>query len=187
MPKSNTASTAVGPKRAGVIRLGIAAVKPGNVAEHMNAQTLATAVQNTYQEQLKSANVEAVLLDATGGAAIQAEAQQKECDYVVYTIVSHKKGGGGFGSMIGSAASVAGSTIGYGNTAAAVSANVATATVAQTVKAKDEVTLNVRLERPGSTTPKFAQDFKGKAKSGGEDIITPLVQQASQGIMTALQ
>jgi hypothetical protein len=184
---SSTNATAVGPKRAGVIRLGVATIKTGNVAEHMNAQNLGSAVQTTLTEQLKASNVEAIPIQATTGAAIQAEAQQKECDYVVYATVSHKKGGGGFGSMLGSAASVAGSTIGYGSTAAAVTANVATASVAQTVKAKDEVTLNVRVERPGSTTPKFAQDFKGKAKSGGEDIITPLVQQASQGVLASLK
>ena len=33
-----------------------------------------------------------------------------------------------------------------------------------------------------SATPSFAQTFKGKAKSAGEDIITPLVQQASTAI-----
>jgi hypothetical protein len=42
------------------------------------------------------------------------------------------------------------------------------------------------LERPGSTTPSFAQTFKGKAKSAGEDIITPLSQQASQAIITSI-
>jgi len=41
-PSNTTApSTAVGPKRAGVIRIGVVAVKPGNVAEGMNPQQLA--------------------------------------------------------------------------------------------------------------------------------------------------
>ena len=61
-----------------------------------------------------------------------------------------------------------------------------TAVVAESIKAKDEVTLDVRMERPGSTTPSFAQQFKGKAKSAGEDIITPLVQQASQAAIQAV-
>src|SRR5687767_10525149 len=90
----NTTSNQPGPKRAGVIRLGVTAVKTGNVAEGMNAAELAAAVRNTLLQNLKSGNVEVVPIDATGGAAIQAEAQQKECDYVVYTNVSHKKGGG---------------------------------------------------------------------------------------------
>ena len=178
-PSAATAP-AVGPKRAGVIRLGVPAVKTGNVAETMNANELAVAIKNSLLQQLKAANVEAVPIEATG-AAIQAEAQQKECDYVVFASVSHKKGGGGFGSMLGNSASTIAGNIGYGHgTAAAVAANATTVAVAQNIKAKDEMTLDVRLERPGSTTPSFAQQFKGKAKSAGEDIITPLVQQASQ-------
>src|SRR5689334_6417931 len=66
------ALSAVGPKRAGVIRLGVAAVKAGNVAEGMNANDLALAVKTTLLQQLKATNVEAVPIEATG-AAIQAE------------------------------------------------------------------------------------------------------------------
>lgn len=184
--QSNTAPTEIGPKRAGVIRFGVAAVKTGNVGEAMNAHELAQAVQNTLTQSLKTTNVEVVTIQATG-AAIQAEAQQKECDYVVYTNVSHKKGGGGFGSMLGSSVASVGSNIGYGTgTAGAVAANVATSAIAHNIKAKDELTLDVRLERPGSTTPSFAQQYKGKAKSAGEDIIGPLVQQAAQAMVEAV-
>ena len=185
-PSAPTIANAVNPKRAGVIRLGVAAVKTGNVAEGMNAIELAQAVRNSLLEQLKGTNIEAVPIEATG-AAIQAEAQQKECDYVVYANVSHKKGGGGFGSMLGNSASSIASGVGYGHgTAAVVAANTTSVVVAQSIKAKDEMTLDVRLERPGSTTPSFAQQFKTKAKSAGEDIVTPLVQQASQAAIQAV-
>jgi len=184
---SNTAPTpTLSAKQAGVIRLGVVAVKTGNVAEGMNASELAVAVRNSLLQQLKGTNVEAVTIDATG-AAVQAEARQKECDYVVYANVSHKKGGGGFGSMLGNSASSIASGVGYGHgTAAAVAANTTSVVVAQSIKAKDEMTLDVRLERPGSTTPSFAQQFKTKAKSAGEDIVTPLVQQASQAAIQAV-
>ena len=185
-PSAPTIANAVNPKRAGVIRLGVAAVKTGNVAEGMNAIELAQAVRNSLLEQLKGTNIEAVPIEAAG-AAIQAEAQQKECDYVVYANVSHKKGGGGFGSMLGNSASSIASGVGYGHgTAAVVAANTTSVVVAQSIKAKDEMTLDVRLERPGSTTPSFAQQFKTKAKSAGEDIVTPLVQQASQAAIQAV-
>jgi hypothetical protein len=184
---SAAAATTVTPKREGVIRFGVAAVKAGNVAEWMNAQNLAAAVQNTLQQNLKGTNVEAVLIEATG-AAIQAEAQQKQCDYIVFANVSHKKGGGGFGSMLSSTVGQVASNVGYGSgTAAVVATNtVVAATVAQNIKSKDELTLDVRLERPTSQTPSFAQTFKGKAKSAGEDIITPLSQQAAQAIIASI-
>ena len=180
----NTTANQLGPKRAGVIRLGVTAVKTSNVTEGMNAAELATAVKNTLLQNLKSGNVEVVPIDATG-AAIQTEAQQKECDYVVYTNVSIKKGGGGFGSVFGSTAAKIGAGIVYPSSTAAVVA-VNTATVAQNIKAKDELSMDIRLERPGSTTPSFAQQYKGKAKSAGEDIITPLVQQASTAIVSSV-
>jgi hypothetical protein len=185
-PTTSTAN-AVGPKREGVIRFGVPAVKTGNVAEWMNAQNLAAAVQNTLKENLKGTNIEAVVIEATG-AGIQAEAQEKQCDYIVFANVAHKKGGGGFGSMLSSSVGQIASNVGYGSSTAAVVATnvVVAATVAQNVKAKDELTLDVRLERPTSTTPSFAQQFKGKAKSAGEDIITPPVQQASQAIIAAV-
>jgi len=186
---NNANANQLGPKRAGVIRLGVTSVKTGNVAEGMNATELAAAVRNTLLQNLKSGNVEVVPIDATGGAAIQAEAQQKECDYVVYTDVSHKKGGGGgFGSVFGSTAAKIGSSVGYPTSTAAVVATntIAAATVAEKIKNKDELTLDIRLERPGSTTPSFAQQYKGKAKSAGEDIITPLVQQASTAVVAAV-
>jgi hypothetical protein len=190
VPSQPAASTApaVGPKREGVIRFGVPAAKTGNTAEWINPQNLAAAVQATLAQNLKGTNVEAVVIDATG-AGIQAEAQQKQCDYIVFATTSHKKGGGGFGSLLSSGAAQVASNVGYGaGTAAAVVATnvVVAATVAQNIKAKDEVTLDVRLERPTSTTPSFAQTFKGKAKSAGEDIVTPLSQQAAQAIMMSV-
>jgi len=136
-------------------------------------------------ENLKGSNIEAVPIEGSGG--IQAEAQQKECDYLVFANVSHKKGGGGFGSFMNSAAGKVASNVGYGSsTAAAVATNtIVAATVAENIKAKDEMTLDVRLERPGATTSTFTQQYKGKAKSAGEDIITPLVQQAAQAVIAA--
>lgn len=182
-----TSATTVAAKREGVIRIGVVAVKPANVAEGMNAQQLALAVQNTLIENLKATNIEAVAIEGSGG--IQAEAQQKQCDYLVFANISHKKGGGGFGSFMNSAAGKIASNVGYGSgTAGVIATNtVVAATVAQNIKAKDEMTLDVRLERPGATSPKFAQQYKGKAKSGGEDIITPLVQQAAQAMLAAAQ
>ena len=113
---------------------------------------------------------------------------RKQCDYIVFANVSHKKGGGGFGSMheqYGWVKLRAMSAMAQARRQLSRTNAVVAATVAQNIKAKDELTLDVRLERPGSTTPSFAQQYKGKAKSAGEDIITPLIQQAAQAIIAA--
>ena len=61
-------------------------------------------------------------------------------------------------------------------TAAAASGNV---------KAKDQLTLEVKLVAPGTTAPVAAKQFQARAKADSEDIITPLVEQAAQMIVDA--
>jgi hypothetical protein len=170
-----------------MIRIGVVTVKTDKVAENMNAGNLASAVQATLTEKLKAPNVEAVPIQATVLSQIEAEARQKECDYIVYTTVSHKKGGGGFGSVFGStAAQVAAATVPYGgSTTAAIATNTAASVVVADIKAKDELTVDVRLEKPGAGYPAFSKPFKGKAKSAGEDIVTPPTTQAAQALIEA--
>ncbi len=170
-------AAAVGAKRAGVVRLGLATVQTGAVGDNLSAAQLAAAVRGTLSASLTNATVEVVMLEASADA--EAEARQKECDFVVYASVSHKKGGGGFGGMFGKVATVA---TGIGNVGA-TSDGGGTATA--NVKQKDELTLDIRLQAPGTAAPAAARQFKSKAKSAGEDIITPAVQQAAQMILDA--
>lgn len=130
---------------------GLSNVKVAAVGEGLNASELATAIQTTLSQYLKAPNIEVVPLEAALPAAIEAEAKQKECDYVIYTNASHKKGSsGGFGRAfsgviaptvgrvgVGHTGSVAGNVAGQVATAAIVSAG----TMAASVKAKDEVSL----------------------------------------------
>ncbi len=186
-PQPTKAPEALPAKKAGVIRIGVVNVKTDKVAENMNAANLAKAVEATLIEKLKAPNVEAIPIQATALKEIEAEARQKECDYLVYTTVSHKKGGGGFGSVFGStAAQVAAATVPYGgSTTAAIATNTAASVVVADIKAKDELTVDVRLEKPGAGYPAFSKPFKGKAKSAGEDIVTPPTTQAAQALIEA--
>lgn len=185
----------VGAKKPGVIRLGLATVKTGSVGEGLSAADLAAAVRNTMAGYLKSPSVELVQLEAKLPAQVEAEARQKECDFVVYATVSHKKGGGGgFGGMFSKVIAPTVGQVGYGNTgstAGNVAASAATTTVinagsvSANVKQKDELTLEVRLQAPGEAAPAVAKQFKSKAKSAGEDIISPAVEQAAELILAA--
>ena len=190
---SSDATSASGVKKEGVIRLGLAAVKTGSVGDGLNARDLALAVQNSLAEYLKSPKLEVVPIEARLTAAIEAEAQLKQCDFVIYANVSHKKGGGGgFGSMFGSSgASIIGSSVGYGaGTGAVVAAQVTSqavmaASMSENIKAKDELTLDIKLQAPGSTTSALMKQYKAKAKSSGDDIISPVIEQAAQAIVDA--
>lgn len=191
-PSSSENSSAVTAKQPGVIRLGLAAVKTGAVGDAISATDLAAAVQNTLTSFLKVPNIEVVSIEARLSSAIAAEAQQKECDYVIYTNVSHKKGGGGgFGSMFGQAlGSAIGQTgIGHtGSTAGNLAGQIATrsivsaTSVSSSVKSKDEITLDVKLSKSDGANA-LAKVYKVKAKSNGDDIISQVIEQVSEEIV----
>jgi hypothetical protein len=188
---SNT-NTQVSAKKEGVVRIGLANVKTGSVGESMNATELAGAIQNTLSQYLKTPQIELVSLEAKLPSVIDAEAKLKECDYVIYANVSHKKGGGGmFGKMLGNIAGSAVSSVGYNNTAAAIASHTAStaiytaANAAGNVKAKDELTLDIKVNSNGGATA-LVKQYKAKAKSDGEDIISPIIEQAAQAIIDAV-
>ena len=187
----------VGDKKPGVVRIGLANVKTGAVGEGMSAQDLAAAVKNSLVDYLKTPKIELVQLDAKLPSAIADEAKDKQCDYVIYANVSHKKGGGGggFGGMfkaiapvisqtgIGHTGSAAGNIAGQMATTAIVSAGQAQANV----KSKDEITLDIKLVSAADNSTPLAKQYKGKARSDGDDIISPLIEQAAQAILDAVK
>jgi hypothetical protein len=191
LPKSNSSvsSEPLNAKKPGTIRIGIASVKTGAVGEGITANDLAAAVQNSFADYLKVPNVEVVQLETKLTSAIDAEAQQKECDFVIYANVSHKKGGGGFG-MFGKALGSAIGQTGFGHTgstAGNVAGNVAARTISSAsmdsqVKAKDEITLDIKLTRTGGASA-LAKVYKAKAKSNGDDIISQVIEQAATNIV----
>lgn len=183
----------LGPKKPGVTRIGVPMVKTGAVGEGITAADLAAAVHNTLFQYMKVPNIEVVPIEAKLPAAIDAEAHSKECDLVAFVTVSHKKGGGGFGMfkaiapVLSSVAPAVGGAAGTGGYIAGSVAGsaISAASVSGQMKSKDELTLDVKVNRTGST-PVFEKVLKAKAKSNGEDIISQVVEQASQGIVDTL-
>lgn len=186
----STVATSVGAKKTGTVRIGVS-VKAGSVGEGLNANELTTAIQNSLGEYLKGTEVEIVALEAKLASAMEAEAKQKDCDLILFANVSHKKGGGGgFGMFskviapaigrtgIGHTGSVVGNAAGQVATQAIISAGE----VSANVKSKDEITLEVKLNRVAGNAVLTTQ-YKGKAKSDGEDIISPIIEQLAQAIV----
>lgn len=187
-------TSAPGQKREGVIRIGLSGVRTGSIGDGIAAADLAAAIQNTLVSYLKTPNIELVTIDAKLPSAIDAEAKEKNCDYLIYATVSHKKGGGGgFGGMFGQTLGMAVGRVGIGglgNTAANIAGQVATqaivtaTSISANVKSKDEVTLDLKLQKNGAAV--IARQYKAKARSNGDDIITQVVEQAAQDIVTAV-
>lgn len=191
-PNNNSAST-VGAKKVGTVRIGLANVKVGAVGDHLTATDLAAAIQNTLGDYLKGTKIELVQLEAKLSSAVESEAKQKECDYILYANVSHKKGGGGFG-MLGSMVAQGVSSVGYGtgsrigSVAGQVAAQsiITASAMSANVKSKDEITLDAKMNAPGSSAAVLSKQAKAKAKANGEDIISPVVEQIAQAILDAV-
>lgn len=186
LSKNNSApATEVGAKKSGVIRIGLASVKVNAVGEGLNANDLAAAIQNTLAEYLKGTKVELVQLEAKLPSAVAEEAKSKECDYVLFANASHKKGGG-FGKMLGKMSEVVSrQAIGSSNVGGQIARTtiVSAATASENVKAKDEMTLEVKLQKADAFV--LTKQFKSKAKADGEDIISSVIEQAAQVILDA--
>lgn len=190
--QTNTeAPAAVGAKKAGVVRIGLANVKVDAVGEGISSADLAAAIQNTLGEFLKGTKIELIQLEAKLASAVESEAKEKECDYILYANVAHKKGGGKFGSMFGSAIAQGISTAGYGTgsrigsvVGSVAAQSVVTASqLSANVKSKDELSLDVKMNAPGNSAAVLTKQAKAKAKSNGEDIITPVIEQIAQAIL----
>jgi hypothetical protein len=163
------ASTA---KKPGVIRIGL--ITPKVEASSGDAARTAETLRTTFTGQLNGANVEVVALSARQLSEALDEARKSQCDYLLTVSATIKKGGGSmFGRAIGNIASAA--------------TGVPTGGVVNAIKAKDELSLQYVLDNLQTSATVLSNTTKAKAKSDGEDIITPEVQKASQAILAAVK
>ncbi|MEW6126011.1 MAG: hypothetical protein AB1757_03025 [Acidobacteriota bacterium] len=184
---------ATGPKKAGVIRVGVLMPKT-QMGKSFEGVEAAEPIRNTVLKYLSRPAIEVTIIESRVASQIEVEAKQKACDYLLYTDVTQKQGGGGFGGFLKKASPLTGaiSSVGYaGSTASAVATTVATAIVytaadiAGNTKAKDEVTIEYKLVAANNTTT-LNNTLKAKAKSDGEDVISPLIEQIAAAVLNVI-
>jgi hypothetical protein len=201
---------AVGPKAPGKIRIGIAPAQ-AQLGQGNDAQNdYGTPVRNSIIYLMSGPSIEIAALDSRLPVQVQAEAQQKQCDYILMSGVTIKHSSGGFGKFM-KAGNIAASMTPIGmmaHTAGSLAAAQAAATVAQQaanqisiqaaqqaatsqlaglngqIKQKDDVTVEYHLYPTGQDKSVLDNVLKGKAKSDGEDVLTPLMQQAANSVLT---
>ena len=173
------------------VRIGIAAPTDRMSTDGSNA----AALRELTRKYLQGPGIEAVALDAPLPALAEAEAKSKGCAYTLFLTFSQKTGGRGFNfsrgaSLLSSAAPVVNMTGGMGGIIATTAASAAVngaSTVAGSVKARSEVTVEYKLIATGGTgAPLAANTLKAKAKQDAEDVITPLVMQTDSEIVKAI-
>ncbi len=173
-PAANSNVTAASTaKKPGVIRIGV--ITPKVEVSSGNAASTAETVRSSFASSLNGGNVEVVTLSSQQLSQALDEARKSQCDYVLTVSLNIKKGGGG--SMFGRA---------IGNIAATAT-GIPTGGAVNAIKAKDELTLQYILDNLQTSTTVLSNTAKAKAKSDGEDIITPEVQKASQAILAAVK
>ncbi|MEO8016861.1 MAG: hypothetical protein ABI769_03530 [Pseudomonadota bacterium] len=174
-----------------------------------NGADVAEPVRATLTAYLGGPATELIPLTARIPIQIDAEAQQLGCEYVLYSSVAQKKGGG-FGKMFAAAAPLATMAGGMGamggNYGAMMAgqavAQAATSAAAQSaqqeameqlggaaktnIKKGDQVTFDYKLVKPGDAQPVVAQAIVAKAKENGEDLVSPLIEGAATAVLTAI-
>lgn len=202
------APQALGPKASGKIRVGIAP-PDAQLGQGSNAGAdYSTPIRNAIVALMSGPAVEIAALDSHIAMQVQAEAQQKQCDYILYSSVAVKhSAGGGFGKFMKMAAPIANMTPmgmmahGMGSAMAMSAASAAASAAAQQaqqqaisqlagfngqVKSKDDVTVQYQLVQTGQAAPVMQNALEGKAKSDGEDVLTPLLQNTANTVLTAV-
>jgi uncharacterized membrane protein len=193
---------ALGPKVPGKIRIGIAPAQ-AQLGQGNNAQAdFATPIRNAIIFMMAGPAIEIAALDARIPIQLQAEAQQKQCDYILMSGVTVKHSSSGFGKFM-KAGSMASSMTPVGMMTKSMTAMAASQAAAQAaamtaqqqavnqlsqfngqIKSKDDVTVDYQLYPTGQPQPKLQNSLKGKAKSDGEDVLSPLIQQAATSVLT---
>jgi hypothetical protein len=179
------------PKKEGAVR--ICQMMPKAQVTTGSAAQAAEAVRNAFAGFLTGPRLEIASLNARLPSQAMEEARQSECDYVLYASITQKKrsGGGMFsravGNVVGAAAgNIPVNTPGEAAARGAVITGVyTTANIASNIKAKDEITLEYKLEAVGGAQPALSKTEKAKAKSDGEDVVTPLIERAAEAIVAA--
>jgi hypothetical protein len=129
------------------------------------------------------------LLSARLPSQYSVEARQAECDYVLTTTLTHRRGSqGGIGSTLSRIASttpyIPGADYAKG---AVVTGVLSTASdIATSVKAKDEMQLELQLHAIDSTKALIKRNEKRRARADGEDLLTPLAESAAESVGTAI-
>lgn len=169
-------------KKPGTIRIGIVA-PIAEMGKDFSFADTPLAVRTTLEVALKEDNVETVFLEST---LPEKEAKLKKCDYIFYSKVTRKKGGGGFGGLMaaGMLAGAAGMIPGAGMIGAvagsAASTAISVASMSGGFKSKDNVSFEYRVHAIDGTVVIPATVTSQKAKKDGEDVLSPQIAKAAE-------
>ena len=178
-------------KKAGVTRIGIVIPKI-NLGQAGQNPVDAEALRGLLAHYLSGPATDVVSISALLPDQITAEAQAKQCDYLIYDSFTYKKSGSALGllknahTVLGMIPMVGGVAAAAGTLATVASSTAQEGALSSAVTAKSQLTLDYRLSPSGSQTPALSNSLTERAGSDGQDIITPLIEQEATVIMAQL-
>jgi hypothetical protein len=168
---------------------------PATVEASTNGTAAANAATEAFTSFLTGPSLTSQALTARLASQAREEAKQAGCPFILLTTIKHaaKRSGGGILGQVAAGAArqgVAEAGIASGaagriaSSAANTGINQAAYAYAGSIRNKDEFTLGWRLEAADGSV--LGEDKnKRTAKSDGEDLLTPLVQEAAEKVVTA--
>jgi hypothetical protein len=155
-----------------------------------DATAVATSVRSIFESYLTGPSLQSVMLDAKLASQASQEAKQKGCPRILTVTVNRKAGSTG-PSKAGTIARAAGTTAAYmpiPNAGGAIAAGaaeggaVAVSDLAYRTHAKDQITMTYTVVTADGATVMPLKTESAKAKSNGEDLLTPLIAKASEAV-----
>ena len=158
-----------------------------------DSTSVATSVSALLQSYLTGPSLRSIGLDAKLASQANQEAVQRHCVNVLTVSLTRKAGSNG-NRKLGALSQAAGTAAGYIPAAGAAEVAVAGAaagaeavgTLAQGTRAKDEMHIEYRVSSTDGAIILAPKSDTLKAKSNGEDIVTPLVAKAADAVATAV-
>lgn len=182
------------PDNSAPMKIGIAMPKANFSSEGVDNAQMSASLREIIGGYFKGTDIEIVALEARLPQTFTAEAKEKGCFFILQTAVTQKKGGGGFGAfksvapVLGSVAPMAGVT---GSTAGIIVGSVTqtalftAANIASTTKAKDQFTFEYSLISTEDGKIRTSNSLKAKAKSDGEDVLSPMFEKMAENVLAA--
>lgn len=171
----------------------IAIVAPSVRGFEGNSADVGSLVRDLFASYLTGPSTQVVRLQARLASQAMEEAKQQNCAHVLMATLQGKRGGGMVGKVMGQAAGTAAWYIPGGGTVksavargVAISTAQAVATIASSTRAKDEMRLEYRVSSPAGAVEVGPTNEKLKATVDGEDLLTPLVEKASESILATI-
>jgi hypothetical protein len=194
-PTTTTSTVNDPPKAEGAIRIGIVTPRVSSAGSSGNSDS--TALRQTLASFLAGSTIETIDLKARLDSLALSEAAKRECDYILYTTLLRKRkssggGGGGFDAIFGGMGSGMGSKIPGSKKVQDVSSEAARVgntigTIGSMAKANDELSFEYKLVLLDGAKTVATKLSKAKVKSDGEDVLTPMIEDAAQTIVNVTQ